>query len=186
MAGVPGSAGAGRGREARLAAEEGNEPVAGAGQRGHGNRVGEQPRAGGAGTSSGAIGSSVAARPGGTGRRTPHAAEMSQPWTAISMAPAAAAMLTVSSRSPMATRRSARPAAAHTPSSARAWRRRHAMGSGSSPGTGPVPTWPDWRASASTPSESLTWSTSVRRSHPSQGVDCGRSRGVASAAVARA
>jgi hypothetical protein len=37
--------------------------------------------------SSGAIGSKTAAKPGGTGRQAPHATEMSQPWTVISMAP---------------------------------------------------------------------------------------------------
>jgi hypothetical protein len=45
--------------------------------------------------SSGAIGSKTAARPGGTGRGAPHATQMSQPWTVISMAPVTATMLAV-------------------------------------------------------------------------------------------
>ena len=81
------------------------------------------------GMSSGAIGSKMAARPGGTGRAAPHAAEMSQPWTVISMAPVTATMFAVSSRSPMVTRRPAGRAAVQVPSSLVAWPRSRATGS---------------------------------------------------------
>jgi hypothetical protein len=79
--------------------------------------------------SSGAIGSKTAARPGWTGRAAPHAAKMPQPWTVTSMASVTATMLAVSSRSPMATRRPAGPAAAQVPSSLAAWPRSRATGS---------------------------------------------------------
>ena len=54
---------------------------------------------------------------------------MSQPCTAISSAPVTATMLAASSRPPMATRRSAGPAAAQAASSLAAWPRSPATGS---------------------------------------------------------
>jgi hypothetical protein len=78
---------------------------------------------------SGAIGSKTAARPGGTGRGAPHATQISQPWTQISMAPVTTTMLAVSARSPTTTRRAAGPAAAQASSNPAAWPRNRATGS---------------------------------------------------------
>ena len=114
-----------------------------------------------------------------------HVTEMSQPCTAISMAPVMVTRLVVSSPSPTTTRRSRLPATAQAHSSVpapslrpgtRSWSRTAAL---ATPGlTIPVP-----RASASASRESVRWPSRVRRSHPAQGVGRDMESGVASRAA---
>jgi len=142
-----------------VAAEEGGELVAGAGEAGRPNRVSEQPRPGTGGN-----------KPRGDRQQDRRQARRdwaagiardrdAQTWTVISRAPAAVVMLTVTWRSPMATRRSPGPAEAQVASSLDAWQRRPLTGSAQErrhPALSPGPTPPAVIASRSTPIESLT------------------------------
>ena len=86
-----------------VASQERHQPVTRARQGGNGDRIGETSGPGGGGDEERRHGQQAALQPAGMVPWPAQATEMSQPRTAISMAPVMATRLVVSSRSPTAT-----------------------------------------------------------------------------------